>query len=54
MPPKLDLEREFFRVARDADSCTNAKKRFMERIMQISGKWVDDKLRLGILGLEEK
>ncbi len=53
MPLKIDLEREFFRAAKDVGTYSKAKKQFMARIKQISEMWIDDKLRTGVLGLRK-
>jgi len=52
MTPKLDLEKEFFKTAKNIETYDEAKKQFLARIKQISEKWMDDKFRLGILGLK--
>ncbi len=49
----VDLEREFFKAAKDIDTYSKARKQFMKRIKEISDKWIDDKFRLGILGLKK-
>lgn len=53
MPPKIDLEREFFKTAKDIDTYSKAKKQFMKKIKQISESWIDNKFRLGVLGLKK-
>lgn len=52
MPVIIDLESEFFKAAKDLESYSKARKQFIKRIRQISKEWIDDKLRLGILGLK--
>jgi len=51
MASKIDLEREFFKAAKDLDTYRSAKKVFLSRVNQISEKWIDNKFRLRILGL---
>jgi len=48
------LERKFFKAANDLDTYAAAKEAFLLRINQISEKWIDNKFRLRILGLEDK
>ncbi len=54
MTLKVDLEREFFKVAKNLETYEEVKKQFLERINEISDKWLDSKFRLGILGLKDK
>ena len=54
MSKKIDLEREFFKAVRDIATRKKAKEAFILRISQISEEWIDDKFRLGILGLKNK
>ena len=49
----IDLEREFFKVARDIDKYKDAKEQLLKRVTAISEEWLDNKFRLGILGLKE-
>jgi hypothetical protein len=54
MPKKIDLEREFFRVAKNLETKEETKQQFLQRISELSNDWIDDKFRLGILGLKSK
>lgn len=54
MPQTIDLEREFFRIAKDLDSCNDVRGNFLNRIKQISEQWIDNKFRLGVLGLNRQ
>ncbi len=54
MPKKIDLEREFFKVAKNLETKEEAKQRFLQRIGELSQEWINDKFRLGILGLKSK
>ena len=53
MSPSIDLEREFFKAVKDIDTYSKARKQFMKKIKQISEEWIDDKFRLGVLGLKK-
>ncbi len=50
---KIDMEREFFKAAKNVETYSEAKKQFMARINEISEEWINKKSRLGILGLKE-
>ena len=52
MAATINLEREFFRIAKDLDNYTDIKDNFLSRITQISKEWIDEKFRLGICGLK--
>ena len=52
MPLTIDLEREFFKVAKDLVTRKKVKREFVSRIKEISEEWIDNKFRLDILGLK--
>lgn len=52
MPLKIDLEREFFKAAKNLETYDEVKEQFLIKIAQISEEWLDNKFRLGILGLK--
>lgn len=52
MPSIIDLEREFFRAAKDINTYLEARKNFLGRVKEISESWIDNKFRLGVLGLK--
>lgn len=49
----LNLEREFFKVAKDLEKKSEVKPLFMKKITEHSEEWIDDKLRLNFIGLED-
>ncbi len=53
MSLKIDLEREFFKVARDLSKEKQIKKQFLKRVNSLSEDWIENKFRLGILGLKK-
>lgn len=53
MPPTIDLEREFFRTAKNLETSAEAKQQFLAKIKEISEDWIDRKFRLGMLGLKK-
>lgn len=53
MPLIIDLEREFFKAAKDLETYDEVKEQFLAKIKQISEQWINDKFRLGILGLKK-
>ncbi len=52
MPVIIDMEREFFKAAKDIDTYSKAKKQFLAKIKGISDKWIDRKFSIGVMGLE--
>lgn len=54
MPLTIDLEREFFKAAKEFGTYSTAKRQFMKQVKQISETWIDDKFRLGVLGLNNQ
>lgn len=52
MPPKIDLEREFFRTAKNLETYAEARKQFLAKIKEISEDWIDRKFSLGVMGLK--
>ena len=54
MPKMIDLEREFFKVAKDLATKGETRVHFMIKINKLAEEWIDDKLRLGIAGLENE
>lgn len=52
MAKKIDLERTFFKVAKDLETYEEVKEEFIKHINEFSEKWLDDKFRLGVLGLK--
>ena len=53
MPIIIDLEREFFKAVKDLETCKAAKEEFLSRINQISETWINNKFRMGVLGLKK-
>ncbi len=49
MGKRIDLEREFYIVARDLKSEKEARKKFVKRIKSLSEEWIDNKYRLGVM-----
>lgn len=49
----IDLEREFFKIAKNLNKYKYAREQLLKRVVDISGKWLDNKFRLGVLGLKE-
>ncbi len=52
MPPKIDLEREFFRTAKNLETYKEVRKRFLAKIRELSEGWIDRKFSLGVMGLK--
>ena len=52
MPLTIDLEREFYKVAKDLLKREEVKKEFVSRIKKLSEDWIDNKFRLDIAGLK--
>ncbi len=48
----INLEREFFKIAKYLDNYSNTKNQFISKINKISEEWIDNKFRLGVLGLK--
>ncbi len=53
MPPKIDLEREFFNTAKDLLTKKQVKEHFMKKVNQMSEEWIDNKFRMGFFGLKD-
>ncbi|MBU2561634.1 MAG: hypothetical protein KKD17_05005 [Nanoarchaeota archaeon] len=54
MSLKIDLEREFFKAARDLEKKSEVKREFMTRTQKLSEDWIDNKLRWDIACLKEE
>ena len=52
MPSLINLEREFFRIAKDLESKREVKKQFLNQINNMSEEWINNKFRLRINGLK--
>jgi hypothetical protein len=50
---KIDLEREFFRVAKTLETKHAVRQEFLARINELSEDWIDNKLRWDIAGLKK-
>lgn len=48
----IDLEREFFRIAKDLESKEQIKKEFLNKINEMSQDWINNKFRFKINGLK--
>ena len=54
MALKVDLEREFFKVAKNLETYDDIKQQFLARINELSEDWIDNKFRLGVLELKSR
>ena len=54
MPPKIDLEREFFKAAKDVETYKEVKVKLSKRMIEILEDFMEYKQRQDILGLQEK
>lgn len=53
MPPKIDLEREFFKSAQGLETYDEVRDAFLVNITKKSEQWINNKFRLDILGLKK-
>ena len=49
----INFEREFFKIAKDLETKSEAKQEFMARISYLAEDWIDSKLRWDIAGLKD-
>ncbi|MBU2561629.1 MAG: hypothetical protein KKD17_04980 [Nanoarchaeota archaeon] len=49
----IDLEREFFKAAKDLEKKSQVKQEFLVRVNKISEDWINDELRWDIAGLKD-
>ena len=54
MSSLINLEREFFKVARDLETKEEVKREFLNKINNMSEEWINDKFRFKIYGLKNK
>jgi hypothetical protein len=54
MPKTIDLEREFFKVAKDVETYKEVKVKLSKRMREILEDFMEYKQRQDILGLQEK
>ena len=54
MSSLINLEREFFRIAKDIESKKEVKKEFLNKINNMSEEWITNKFRFKIYGLKNK
>ncbi len=52
MAKTLDLERHFFKVAKNLETRKEVKETFIKEVTEASEKWIDNKLRFRIMGLK--
>lgn len=50
----INLEREFFKLAKDMESKKEVKKQFLNQINNMSEEWINNKFRFRINGLKNK
>jgi len=53
MSLNIDLEREFFKAAKDLEKKVEVRQEFLVRVNKISEDWIDNKLRWDIAGLKD-
>lgn len=53
MSSLINLEREFFRIAKDIESKKEVKKQFLNQINNLSEEWINNKFRFRISGLKK-
>ena len=54
MSSLINLEKEFFHIAKDLETKEEVKKQFLEKINRMSEEWINNKFRLKIYGLKNK
>ncbi len=52
MSSLINLEREFFLIAKDIESKKEVKKQFLNQINNMSEDWINNKFRFRINGLK--
>ena len=52
MSSLINLEREFFRIAKDLETKEEVRKQFLEKINNMSEEWINNKFRFRINGLK--
>jgi hypothetical protein len=53
MSSLINLEREFFKVAKDLESKSEVKRQFLNQINNLSEDWINNKFRFRINGLKK-
>lgn len=54
MSSLINLEREFFRIAKDLETKEEVRKQFLNKINEMSEEWINNKFRFKIYGLKNK
>ena len=54
MPPTLELEREFFKAAKDLKYYEDVRRKFLKKVKELAEDFIDYKIRCTVSGLEHK